>query len=285
MYMMTPTLYYIFRSSELFFNPDNSLPTQMPGAFEGLIADSLDLTLDSLAVKAVLLRDGAPRSAVVTGSVSGPGVTVAPASGQDPASVPGTWIRLRAITVSDDPAIKALSGPASRALGILNWHDSTRYCGRCGAPLTDHPSELARLCPSCSHVTFPRISPAIIVLVRKEGKILLARHAHRNQDVFACIAGFLEHGETLEECVAREVREEIGIEVTNVTYAGSQSWPYPDQHMVAFYADWAAGEIAVDGTEIAEARWFDPLNLPNTPMPGTVAWKLIHGAMRASSRN
>lgn len=273
---MTQDCFYIFRSSELYLNPDNTLPTGLPEAFSGMVADSLSLELLGRPSQAILLRDEAPRAEVVQRSVSGPG--------SSPVSS-GSWVRLRSITASEEPSISRYAAPASRALGLLNWHDATRFCPRCGAPLEDHPVELARLCPSCARILFPRISPAIIVLVRKEGKILLARHAQRNQDVYSCLAGFLEHGETLEECVAREVGEETGIAVKNITYVGSQSWPFPDQHMVAFYADWASGEIAVDKNEIAEAHWFDPEKLPNTPMPGTVAWRLIHGVLAPSSKN
>ncbi len=274
--------YYIFRSSELFLTPENTLPATLPEAFAESVVDSLDLVVAGRASRAVLLREGASRAEVVQGSVSGPGTV--PSSSPSVSAPEGFWIRLRAVSCSDNPAIRFHTAPASRALGILNWHNATRFCPRCGSPLEDHQVELARHCPACANLIFPRISPAIIVLVRKEGKILLARHAARNQDVYACLAGFLEHGETLEECVAREVREETGIEITNITYAGSQSWPYPDQHMVAFYADWASGEILVDEAEISEARWFDPANLPNTPMPGTVAYNLITGVFGSSSK-
>jgi len=274
---MSNEFYYIFRSSELFLTKDYMLPTSLPESLADSVIDSLDLILSGRAAHAVLLRDEAPRDSIVSASVSG----------SHSAAVDGlevSWIRLRALTGSEDPVLAPLSAPACRALGLLNWHNTTRFCGRCGHQLEDHHSEIARRCPSCNHLFYPRISPAIIVLVQKEGKILLARHAARNQDVFSCIAGFLEHGESLEECVAREVREEVGISVKNIVYAGSQSWPYPDQHMVAFYADWASGEITPDHTEISEARWFDPDNLPNSPMRGTVAWNLIHGVFGASSK-
>lgn len=274
---MSMEFYYIFRSSELLLGRDYALPTSLPESLAGSVIDSLDLVLSGRVAHAVLLRDELPRDAVVSASVSGQAPE--PASGLD-----GSWIRLRALTGSEDPVLAAHSAPACRALGLLNWHNASRFCGRCGHPLDDHHSEIARRCPSCDRLFYPRISPAIIVLVRKEGKILLARHAARNQDVFSCIAGFLEHGESLEECVAREVREEVGISVKNIVYVGSQSWPYPDQHMVAFYADWASGEISPDHAEIAEARWFDPDNLPNSPMRGTVAWNLIHGVFGASSK-
>jgi len=190
----------------------------------------------------------------------------------------GRWLRVRELIASTDPALAALAPAATRALGLINWHSSYRFCGRCGAPFTDHDKELARYCPACGALMFPRLSPAIIVLVEREGKILLARHSYRNQDMFSCLAGFLEHGETLEQCVAREVPEEVGIEVKNIRYAGSQSWPYPDQFMIAFHAEWASGDIQVDPAELLEARWFDRDCLPNHPSRGTIAWKLINDA-------
>ncbi len=265
---MEPIDQYIFRSSEIFLTHNNTVPAEIPAKFRDSVIDSLDLVLAGRPARAVLLRETQPKSAVVSSSVSGP---------PHQADEDGVWMRLRAVLASDDPACRALVSPASRALGLLNWHHSTRFCSRCGTPLSAHPSELALRCESCSSVFFPRISPAIIVLVHKGNDVLLARHANRNQDVWACLAGFLEHGETLEECVAREVYEETGVRIRNVQYAGSQSWPYPDQHMVAFHAEWDSGEIRVDPAEISEARWFPWNDLPAHPQQGTVAWNLIHG--------
>jgi len=255
---------YIFRSGELFVLDDTTIPMEIPEEFAGCVADSIELRLVGIPSRVVLLADDAP---------------------SEPASFlgKGHWLRLREIFGATDPELRRLAGPAARALGLINWHHSARFCGRCGSPLVDHDNEIARKCSQCGNVTYPRISPAVIVAVEKEGKILLARHSYRNQDMFACVAGFLEHGETLEECVAREVREEIGIEVHKIRYAGSQSWPYPDQFMVAFRAEWKSGEIHVDPSEILEAKWFDRDDLPNHPMPGTVAWNLIHGIFEAES--
>lgn len=291
---------YIFRSSELFLENDNTLPTSFPDISGIPSLDCLDLTLSGKPTRVILLEPALSTAAVVSASVCGP-VCVDPrgaptgdrarlsGAGMPPtgdrarlsgAGLPGHWVRLRDLFASVDPALSALSSPAARALGLINWHNSTRYCSRCGAPLTDHPAEIARVCGGCRITVYPRISPAIIVLVHRDGKILLARHASRNQDVYACLAGFVEHGETLEACVSREVFEETGLTLKNIRYAGSQSWPYPDQFMVAFHADWASGEIRTDPSEILEARWFDPSDLPSVPMPGTVAWRLIHDVLR-----
>jgi NAD+ diphosphatase len=274
---------YIFRSGELFVVHDTTLPGEIPEEFADLVLDSIELPLAGRTARVVLLKDTANRQTVVSASVSNAGSSsgqppVCPGLAASPGAtdVSGRWVRLREIVAASDPRLASLAAPASRALGIINWHNATRFCGRCGAPLSDHEKELARTCAACGSVMYPRISPAIIVVVERGDTILLARHSYRNQDVFSCIAGFLEHGETLEECVAREVREETGIEVHKIRYVGSQSWPYPDQFMIAFRAEWKAGEVSVDPAELLEARWFTRDNLPNTPMKGTVAWNLIH---------
>lgn len=269
------TQLYIFRSGELFLLKNSTLPSRIPDDLAPEAVDSLDCTLGGVASRVVLLADSVSRNDIVSASVSDAALERAGES-----STGGSWIRLRHIMASEDPAIISLAPLATRALGLVNWHHATRFCSRCGAPLSDHPKEIARACRACASVYYPRISPAIIVIVEKEGKILLARHAARNQDVFSCIAGFLEHGETLEQCVAREVFEETRLEIRNIRYVGSQSWPFPDQFMLAFVADWKSGEIVVDPTELIEARWFDRNALPSTPMPGTVAWNLINGVFK-----
>ena len=271
---------YIFRSSELYLDDTTTLPFRFPDMPGISRLDSLDLTLASRPARVILLEPALSPAAVVSASVCGQGPDY-PRTGEsgDRAQNSGRWMRLRDFFAAVDPALSALASPAARALGLINWHHATRVCSRCGGPLADHPAEIARVCGACRVTSYPRISPAIIVLVHREGKILLARHAARNQDIYACLAGFVEHGETLEECVSREVFEETGLKLKNIRYAGSQSWPYPDQFMVAFNADWASGEIRTDPAEILEARWFDPSDLPAMPMPGTVAWRLIHGAL------
>ena len=145
--------------------------------------------------------------------------------------------------------------------------------------MEEHPVEVARQCSACGEVAWPDVSPAVIVRVEKEGKILLARHAYRNRDIFACIAGHVDTGETAEECVRREVREETGLEIDDIRYRGSQPWPFPNQLMLAFTARWAGGEIRVQEEELLEADWFSPDNLPKTPLPGSVAYRLIHGLL------
>ncbi len=273
--MDTPEEYYIFRSGELFLLDNTTLSRRFPDLPGAVVIDTLDVSLAGRAARVILLEGLVPASSVVSASVSGDGPRYA--DGPDR----GIWMRLREILASEEPALRRLAAPATRALGLINWHSATRFCGRCGGALADHATECARSCGSCGNIVYPRISPCVIVLVSKGEEILLARHTDRNQDVFSCIAGYVEHGETLEECVAREVYEETSLRVGNIRYAGSQGWPYPDQLMCAFRADWVSGDILVDPSEILEARWFSRDGLPNIPRPGTVAWNLIFGSRNA----
>ncbi len=165
----------------------------------------------------------------------------------------------------------------SRAKGLLEWMRNTKYCSCCGAPLHTHATQTAMVCSNCGKLTFPRIEPCIIVLVRNGDKMLLARHVQRNQDIYACIAGFMETGETAEQAVQREIMEETGLKVKNIRYFGSQSWPFPSQLMLAFTADYAEGEIKIQESEIQHAAWFNKDECPATPQPGSIAYRLIHG--------
>jgi len=164
---------------------------------------------------------------------------------------------------------------AGHAFQIVHWDRMHQFCGKCGSPAEYAPSERAKTCPDCNAVYYPIISPAVIVAVRKGNKLLLARNKKRKLGFFSVLAGFVEPGETLEECVVREVREETGIEIKNIKYFASQPWPFPNALMVGFTADYSSGEILVDDEEIAEAAWFEPDNLP--PIPGriSIARKLI----------
>lgn len=164
----------------------------------------------------------------------------------------------------------------ARAKGLLCWRRSMRYCPKCGTALIDSPTLTARECPECKSQHFPKIEPCIIVVIRKGDEILLARHTERNQDIYACIAGFVEDGESLEHAVRREIREEVGLEVKNIRYFGSQSWPFPFQLMIGFTAEYAGGEIRVQQEELQDARWFSIHNLPKHPRPGSISYELIH---------
>lgn len=173
------------------------------------------------------------------------------------------------------------SGRAAKALALLNWLSVSAHCGACGAPLEDDKAEGfvsgARRCAACGRVFYPRISPAVIVLVSRRGKILLAHNASFPEGRFGLIAGFVETGEALEEAARRELMEETGIEVGELRYRGSQPWPFPDSLMVAFEAEWLSGEARPDGVELTELRWCGPDELPSIPPPGSVARRLIDG--------
>ncbi|QTQ13533.1 NAD(+) diphosphatase [Treponema parvum] len=166
---------------------------------------------------------------------------------------------------------------STRAKGLLAWREKMRFCPRCSTKLADDQTMSAKICPKCGHQYFPQIEPAVIVLVSDKDKYLLVRHAQRIQNLYACISGFVEIGETAEQSVVREVKEESGVDIKNIRYVGSQSWPFPDQLMLAFRAEYAGGEIKIQPEEISEAAWFDKDDLPTIPQPGSVAHNLITG--------
>jgi len=163
----------------------------------------------------------------------------------------------------------------ARGRHLLSWREGSRFCGRCGNPLTLHPRDMALSCGSCGRVHYPRISPAVITAVIREDRILLAHNRNFAGGMYSLIAGFVDPGETLEETVVREIREEVGLEVTDVRYRTSQPWPFPDSLMCAFTACWSGGEIVPDGQEIDDARWFSRDSLPEIPGPGSVSRELI----------
>jgi NAD+ diphosphatase len=172
---------------------------------------------------------------------------------------------------------------AGRAVQIVAWDGAHQFCGRCALATEPMPDERARRCPKCGLTVHPRLAPAVIVLVeRADGRVVLARNARFPDGMFSCVAGFVEPGETLEEAVHREVREEVGIEITDLRYFGSQPWPFPHSLMIGFYANYAAGELTPDGEEIAEAGWFSPLDLPGLPGEMSIARALIESWRRRS---
>jgi len=164
---------------------------------------------------------------------------------------------------------------AGRANQLVRWSRHHSYCGKCGQKTTEKADERARICTACNLVNYPRVSPAIIVAVIKEDQILLGRSGRFPGGFFSVLAGFVEPGEGLEMCVEREVFEETGIAVKNIRYFGSQPWPFPDSLMVAFTADYAGGEIQIDGQEIVAADWYTKDNLPDIPPGISIARQLI----------
>jgi len=166
-------------------------------------------------------------------------------------------------------------GVAGRAVQIATFAVTHRFCGGCGPPTARDALERCVRCAACDLVFYPRVSPAIIVLVRRGPEALLARSARFASGFYSTLAGFVEPGESLEQTLAREVFEEVGIQVDNVRYFGSQPWPFPHSLMVGFFADYAGGEIVVDGQEIVDARWFGADALPPVPPKLSIARKLI----------
>lgn len=171
-----------------------------------------------------------------------------------------------------DDQVFALAG---RAAQILEWDRSHQFCGRCGSPTETMATERAKRCPNCGAMSFPRLSPAVIVLVEDGDNVLLARHTRSTDGMYALLAGFVEPGETLEEAVRREIREECGVEVDRISYFGSQPWPFPHQLMIGFTAQYAGGEVKIDGIEIADAQWFTAQAMPKVPPRLSIARKLI----------
>lgn len=164
---------------------------------------------------------------------------------------------------------------AGRASQLLLFHETHRHCGRCGLRTEPVEHEHAVRCPACALVSHPRVSPAIIVLVRRGDRALLARGSRTPAAFHSTLAGFVEPGETLEQAVAREVREEVGVEIHAPRYFGSQPWPFPHSLMLGFIAEHASGEPVPDGTEILEAGWFRADALPPIPPRPSIARRLI----------
>lgn len=165
---------------------------------------------------------------------------------------------------------------AQFAYQIITWDRTYTICGQCGAQAENLPGERAKKCPQCGLVNYPRISPSIIVAVLKDKEILLARAQNFPAPFFSTLAGFVEPGETLEECVAREVMEETAIEIEDITYVTSQPWGISNSLMIGFTAKYKSGEIVIDENELAEAGWFSFENLPFLPPESSIACKLIN---------
>jgi NAD+ diphosphatase len=166
---------------------------------------------------------------------------------------------------------------AGRAVQILLWDQTHRFCGRCGQPTVNAPADRAKLCPRCGLLSFPRLSPAVIMLIQRgEDELLLARNRAFADGFYSVLAGFVEPGESLEEAVAREVREEVGLEIRDIRYFGSQPWPFPHQLMIGFTAHYASGQISLQADEIVEANWYSRRGeLPRLPGKLSIARRLI----------
>jgi NAD+ diphosphatase len=235
--------------------------------------------LGSLPATAVLplgLLDGRRCVAVALGT--GPAGAGGDPTTSWPAEAPGglasAGLRELLARLEDGPLLQMVV----RASELVEWYLAHAFCGRCGSPTVRSETEMARACTACGALHFPRINPAVITLVHRGREVLLARNHGFRAGFYALVAGFVEAGETLEQAVRREVREEVGVEVDELEYVGSQAWPFPSQLMVGFFARYAGGEIRVQESEISEARWFPLDRLPapeDRPAPYSIAGRLI----------
>ena len=171
-----------------------------------------------------------------------------------------------------------------KAFHIMDWQRLHKHCGRCGAANLFDPAEGAMRCPSCGELFYPVISPAIIVCVEKEGKILLGHGVNFPAGRYSVLAGFVEPGESLEECVAREVYEESRIRVKNIRYFNSQPWPFPRSLMLGFVAEWESGDICPDTTEVTDVRWFAPGEIPEYYRGISISAKLIEDFIKRHTK-
>ena len=166
---------------------------------------------------------------------------------------------------------------AGRAVQIAAWWRTHQFCGECGQPNSLRDLERALGCDDCKTLAYPRLAPAVIMLVHRDDEVLLAHGKSFGAPMYSTLAGFVEPGESLEQCVAREIREEVGVAVTDITYRASQAWPFPHSLMIGFWARWSGGEIDIDESEIVDAQWFSIDELPNIPPPFAISRWLIDG--------
>lgn len=221
---------------------------------------------------AALAAELAATAAVVVGRWNGR-LVAATTTQRDAVAPAGTrWAGLRSLfgVMPDD-----LVAIAGRAGQLLDWDRTHHFCGVCATATQRDAHERARRCPACKHAAYPRISPAMMCLVTRGHEILLARNVNFPAGRYSALAGFLEAGESIEDAIHREVREEVGIEVSSPVYFASQSWPFPHSLMIAFTAEYAGGELTPNGHEIAEAGWFSRDTLPQLPPRISIARALI----------
>ncbi len=186
-----------------------------------------------------------------------------------------TLIPMQGTRLPDD--LLSLGG---MAMQLLYWEGTSGHCPRCGAPTERLEGEWGKRCPACRYEHYPHLHPAVIVLVRDGERVLLARKAIWAPGRYALVAGFVDNGESLEGAVAREVKEEVGVDVKDIQYVGSQNWPFPSQLMVGFVAQYAGGEISVDRDELEDARWFPRTALPTGPARHSIAGWILENFTR-----
>lgn len=240
-----PVQWFVFRKREVLVTVAGSLPTK-DELDQHALGPERSLYLGSfgeLHCFAAQVRDEAPPP---------PGMT---------------YKDLMSLYAHVEPHIHQIVG---RAVQVLEWDRTHQHCGACGARTEPSHADRSRVCSACGLAQFPRLSPAIIVTVERDDEILLARSPHFPPGLYSTLAGFVEPGESLEECVAREVREEVGVEVEDIRYFDSQPWPFPNSLMLGFTTRWKSGDIVVDGVEIVDAKWFHCDDMP-VRFPGNVS--------------
>lgn len=251
---------------------DHPLPFNFVFRGDELLVREADLALPDAAVLALLAPLASPLLPV--GLLAD---RYCQAMWLDKAAVPAegfAFRKLRSLFGAMDDALLAVAG---RSFQIADWARTHRFCGACGTATMHVQGERCVKCPACGFVAYPRISPAMMVLIKRGDAILLARHVKSPSAFFTALAGFLEAGESIEDAVHREVFEEVGLKVRDIRYHGSQPWPFPHSLMIAFTAEYESGDIRVDATEIAEARWFGPGDeLPRIPHGISIASDLIN---------
>lgn len=260
------------------FTPSHHLPATVPGsALAFAFAGSKLVARGSAEAAAIATLDelgaaGLAGERHYLGDLGGV-PCVAIALGENVA-VPAGFVAagLRSYFLSLPDPLLAL---AARAFQVADFDRTHRYCGRCGTPTKPREDERARECPACGLVAYPRVSPAMMALVTRGREILLARSARFSTGMYSALAGFVEPGETIEDCIRREVREEVGVEIASPAYFASQSWAFPHSLMIAYTAEYAGGDIRLDDPEIDDARWFAIDALPMLPSPVSIARSLI----------
>lgn len=265
---MTPVFTPHFAAEKLTFHPSDPLPHLSPlfvlvGEDGVLCGPGGSLLLPSVP------ENSASGEPLFIGKLDGRPVFAAGVDGV-PAGLRAVPLRDLFGLVGDEEL-----GIAGRAVQYVGFDLANRYCGRCGAATLMKEDEIARVCPSCGLVVYPRLSPAVIVRVTDGDAVLLARSPSFPAGRYSVIAGFVEPGESVEHAAQREVMEETGIAISDLRYFGSQPWPFPHSLMIGFTAEYAGGEIVPDGLEIEDAGWFTADSLPDLPGPASISRALI----------
>jgi NAD+ diphosphatase len=264
------------------FAPSHALPASLPaGTLAFAFRDARMLvggTDDAPLVLPVseLERQGIRGDRHYLGELGGIGCVAIHLPADAPEPEGWRYAGLRALFFRISEPVLAI---AARAFQVVEWDRTHRYCGRCGTPTRDKPGERAKECPTCGYTAYPRVTPAMMVLVTRGRELLLARAPRFPPGMYSALAGFVEPGETIEDCIHREVREEVGIEVGAIRYFASQSLAFPHSLMIAYTAEYAGGELTPDATEIAEARWFAWDAVPELPPSISISRRLIEATV------